>query len=200
MSRKANSTAIGLFVVVGVGLGVLGLVLFTSQNIFHPHEKQILYFNTSLKGLNPGAPVKYRGVTVGKVAEVLIHHNQATDDFSMPVIISVDKKLAQSKSDEQLEIGSETGLNLLIQQGFRGGLDAESLVTGVLYVSLDIVPNPPPAQFHQLTPEYEEIPTVPTSIQQLLANLAHFDLGGLSQRINTLLTHLDSSLGQIDVA
>src|SRR5207237_1574594 len=100
-------------------------------------------------------------------------------DFSMPVIVSIDKKLAQSKSDEQLEVGSEARLSLLIQQGFRGGLDAESLVTGVLYVALDIVPNAPPPQFHQLTPEYQEIPTTPTPLQQLLANLPHLDIGGL---------------------
>jgi len=150
--------------------------------------------------LNPGAPVKFRGVTIGKVAEVLIRHNQASNDLSMPVIVSIDKKLAQSKSDEQLEIGSEARLSLLIQQGFRGGLDAESLVTGVLYVALDIVPNAPAPQFHQLTPEYQEIPTMPTPIQQLLANLAHLDIGGLPQKLNTLVTRLDTILGQLNVA
>src|SRR5713101_6067835 len=124
MSKKANPAVIGVFIVVGSGLAVVGLLLFSSQNLFHPHQKDILYFNASLKGLNPGAPVKFRGVTIGSVSEVLIRHNQASDDFSMPVIIKIDKKLAQSKSDEQLEIGSVSKLNKLIQQGFRGGLDA----------------------------------------------------------------------------
>src|SRR5439155_7080299 len=190
---------IGVFVVVGSGLAVVGLLLFSSQNLFHPRERDILYFNASLKGLNPGAPVKFRGVTIGKVAEVLIRHNQASNDFSMPVIISIDKKLAQSKSDEHLELGSEARLNLLIEQGFRGGLDAESLVTGVLYIALDIAPNAPPPQFHQLTPEYHEIPTMPTHIQQLVANLARFDIGGLSQKLNALLTRLDTSLSQLNI-
>jgi paraquat-inducible protein B len=200
MSKRANPAVIGVFIVVGAGLGVVGLLLFSSQNLFHPRQRQILYFNASLKGLNPGAPVKYRGVTIGKVAEVLIRHNQATNDFSMPVIISIDKKLAQSKSDEQLEIGSKTRLDLLIQQGFRGGLDAESLVTGVLYIALDIVANAPPPEFHQLAPEYEEIPTMPSPIQQLLANLGRIDIGGLSQKLNTLLARLDTSLGQLNIA
>jgi len=124
MSKKANPAVIGLFIVAGVGLAVAGLLLFSSQRLFHPRQMLILYFDATLKGLNPGAPVKFRGVTIGKVAEVLIRHNQATNDFSMPVIVSIDKKLAQSKSDEQLEIGSEARLSLLIQQGFRGGLDA----------------------------------------------------------------------------
>src|SRR5258706_9466352 len=152
MSKKANPTAIGLFLAVGVDLGIAGLLLFSSRSRFHPHHKSILYFNASLKGLNPGAPVKFRGVTIGSVVEILIRHNQASDDFSMPVVIAIDKKLAQVKSDELLEIGSQSKLDQLIQNGFRGRLDAESLVTGVLYVSLDIVPNAPPPVFHQLTP------------------------------------------------
>ena len=131
MSKKANPASIGVFLVAGLALGVAGLLIFSSQNLFHPQQKDILYFNASLKGLNPGAPVKFRGVTVGSVAEVLIRHNQASDDFSMPVIIKIDKKLAQSKSYEQLEIGSEAKLNKLIQQGFRGGSSSEAPVSVV---------------------------------------------------------------------
>ena len=200
MSKKANPTYIGLFFAIGIALAVAALLLFSSRSAFHPQQKDILYFNATLKGLNPGAPVKFRGVTIGSVVEILIRHNQAADDFSMPVIIAIDKKLAQSKSDEMLEVGSQAKLDQLIQHGFRGRLDAESLVTGVLYVSLDIVPNAPPPSFHQLKREYIEIPTMPTDIQQLLANIAHFDAAGLSDKLNALLTRLDKSVGQLDVA
>src|SRR5215467_6534538 len=179
MSQKANPVAVGLFLVFGAMLGIAGVLIFSSRSLFHPRVKEILYFDASLKGLNPGAPVKFRGVTVGSVAEVLIRHNQSSNDFSMPVLISIDKKLAQAKSDESLQIGIRARLDHLIERGFRARLDAESLVTGVLYIGLDIVPNAPPPVFHQLTAEYREIPTLPTDIQQLLANLAHVDLRGL---------------------
>src|SRR5437667_11485309 len=116
MSKKANPASIGVFLVAGLALGVAGLLIFSSQNLFHPQQKDILYFNASLKGLNPGAPVKFRGVTIGSVVEILIRHNQASTDFSMPVIISLDKKVAQSKSDEMLEIGSQAKLDQLISQ------------------------------------------------------------------------------------
>jgi len=200
MSKKANPTSIGLFLAVGLALGVAGLLLFSSRSLFHPQHKDILYFDATLKGLNPGAPVKFRGVTIGSVVEILIHHNQASNDFSMPVVIAVDTKLAQSKSDQLLQVGDQSSLNQLINQGMRGRLDAESLVTGVLYVGLDIVPNVPSPVFHQLTSEYHEIPTVPTDVQQLLANIAHFDVGGLSDKLNGLLTRLDTSLSQLNVS
>jgi len=200
MSKKANPTKIGLFFVIGLALCVAGLLIFSSRSLFHPQQKSILYFNTSLKGLNPGAPVKIRGVTVGSVVEILIRHNQATNDFSMPVIIAIDKKLAQTKSDELLRIGDQSDLEQLVRQGFRGRLESESLVTGVLYVGLEIVPNATAPVFHQLKPEYQEIPTVPSQIQQLLANLSQVDVHGLSENVNRLVVRLDSSLGQLNVA
>jgi paraquat-inducible protein B len=198
MSRKANPTSIALFLIFGLFLAITGLVVFSSRSLFHPHQKEILYFDASLKGLNAGAPVKFRGVTIGTVVEVMIRHNQFSNDFSMPVLVSLDKKLAQSKSDELLQIGDKTRLDRLIRQGFRARLDAESLVTGVLYVGLDIVPNAPPPTLHQLTPEYQEIPTLPSDIQQLLANLAHVDVRGLSDKLNAFLARLDSSLGRLN--
>jgi paraquat-inducible protein B len=200
MSKKANPVSIGLFLIFGLALAVAAVLVFTSRSAFHPRVKQILYFDSSLKGLEPGAPVKFRGVTIGSVVEVLIRHNQFTNDYSMPVLISLDKKLAQGKSDELLQIGSQAMLDHLIQRGFRGRLDAESLVTGILYISLDIVPSAPTPVLHQLTPEYLEVPTLPSDIQQLLSNLAHIDVHGLSEKLNGILTRLDASLSEVNMA
>src|SRR3954470_3943499 len=103
MSKKANPTVIGLFFAGGLVLAVAGLLAFSARSHLHPQVKYVLYFDDSLKGLNPGAPVRFRGVTVGSVADVRIRHNQAANDHSMPVIISVDKELTQAKSDEVLQ-------------------------------------------------------------------------------------------------
>ncbi len=200
MSKKANPTSIGLFLIIGLAVGLTGVLTFSSRSLFHPQQKEILYFDSSLKGLNPGAPVKFRGVTVGSVVELLIRHNQASNDFSMPVLISIDKKVAQAKSDVSLQIGDESRLDFLIRHGFRARLDAESLVTGILYVDLAIVSNAPAPVFHQLSPDYQELPTMPTEVQQLLSNLAHLDVGRLQENLNHVLTHVDSSLSQLNVA
>jgi len=197
--KKANPTTLGLFVVLGLALGVVAVFVFSSRTLFHPMEESILYFDGSLKGLNPGAPVKFRGVTIGKVEHVLIRHNQATNDYAMPVIIAIDKKVAQSKSDDNLQIGSQERLDLLISHGFRARLDADSLVTGVLYVSLDMVRNAPPPAFHQIAPEYHEIPTLPSGVQRFLENLENVDLPGLSIKLNTLLARLDTSVSELDI-
>ena len=198
--KTSNPTALGLFLVIGLVLGMAGVLIFSSGNLFHSQQKSILYFDGSLKGLNPGAPVKFRGVTIGKVDQVVIRHNQAKDDYAMPVIIAVDEKLVQSKSDENLQIGNQTLLNENIRRGFRARLDAESLVTGVLYVSVDIIPDAPPPVFHQIGREYTEIPTLPSQVQLLLDHLEHLDLPGISTKLTAVLSRLDASLGQLDFA
>jgi paraquat-inducible protein B len=197
--KTANPTALGLFLVVGLSVAVAGVLIFSSGTFFHAQQKSILYFDGSLKGLNPGAPVKFRGVTIGKVDQILIRHNQARNDYAMPVIIVVDKKLAQSMSDENLQIFNQAHMNENIRRGLRARLDAESLVTGILYVSLDMVPDAPPPVFHQLRPEYSEITSMPSQVQQLMANLEHFDLPGISAKLSALLTRLDTSLGHLDL-
>ena len=199
MSQKTNPTLIGIFIVAGLALGVLGLAVFGSGNLFTTKEKLILYFESSMKGLNAGAPVKWRGVTIGSVYEVLLRHNQATNDFANPVIVQIDMDILAKKSDQQIDLDNPTFLKERIRQGLRGRLDAESLVTGVLYVELDMVSDASPPVFHQLRAEYPEIPTVPTSIQELLANLGRVDFRGISEKLNALLTRLDDSLAALDL-
>ena len=199
MSKKANPTAIGLFIVIGMALGVLGLIIFSSGTLFSKRQKFILYFDASLKGLSEGAPVKMRGVTIGSVVEVLIRHNQASKDFAMPVIIQIDQRLVREKTDRVFELDLKPQFDAMLRQGLRAKLDSQSLVTGVLNIELAIESDAGPPHFHQLTPQYPEIPTVPTQIQELLANLAHLDISGISEKLNTLLARLDTTLSELNM-
>src|SRR5215471_7487866 len=140
MSKKANPTFIGLFIVVGLGFAIAGVLLFGSWNLFAKTHLCIVYFDDSLNGLNEGAPVKYRGVTIGAVKRVMVRFNQASNDYAMPVIIEVDHKLIQERLGEPVEVFTEAALDERIRRGLRASLQTESLVTGVLYI--DIRPNP----------------------------------------------------------
>jgi paraquat-inducible protein B len=199
MSKKANPASIGLFIVVGAALGVAGLLLFSSSQLFTRSFQCVLYFQGSLNGLNQGAPVKYRGVTIGAVSKVMIHFNQRTNDYSMPVIIDIQENLLRERLEGAHLIESQGDLLTAVGRGLRGSLEAESLVTGVLYVSLDMLTNVPPPTLHQLKKFYVEIPTRPTDIQQLMQNLARVDLKGLEVRLSALITKLDSAIGNLNI-
>ena len=199
MSKKANPTAVGLFIVIGIALGLGGLLLFSSSRLFTATHTCILYFDSSLNGLQHGAPVKYRGVTIGSVQRVMIHYNQATNDFFMPVIIEIQENLLEERLEDASMFKNRTNFEAAVSRGLRGSLEAESMVTGVLYVGLDIVPDAPAPVFHQLKPRYVEIPTRATGIQELMANLAHVDFAGLEQKLSALIEKIDSTLGTLKV-
>ena len=206
MSKKINNTSIGLFIVTGVALGVIGLLLFSSSKMFSKSHYDIIYFNESLNGLNEGAPVKYRGVTVGSVKQVMIHFNQAADDNAMPVIIEIEDNLVRRRLRDEADVllynkvTSEQVREARIKAGLRASLQTESLVTGVLYVDIRINPKAPPAVFHQLEKKYAELPSEETQIQQLFENLGSLDLKSLQTNINGLIIHLDSTVGDLKMA
>jgi paraquat-inducible protein B len=195
MSKKANPTKIGLFIVVGVALGVIGLLLFSSSKLFTPTLDCILYFDESLNGLNEGAPVKYRGVTVGSVKRVMVRYNQATNDYALPVIIQLEEKLINQRLGEPGETFRSKTLDERISLGLRASLQAESLVTGVLYIEVAPHLNAGPPLFHQLVKRYPEVPTEPAQIQQLFNNLASLDVKGIETNMNALLVKLDAVIG-----
>jgi paraquat-inducible protein B len=199
MSKKINTTSIGLFIVTGVALGVIGLLLFSSSKMFTKTREVIVYFNESLNGLSQGAPVKYRGVTIGSVKRVMIRSNQATNDYAMPVIIELDSKLLQERMDDPTTF-TESALEARIGSGLRATLESESLVTGVLYVEMKIHANAPPPVFHQLEKRYPEVPSMPTQIQQLMNNLASLDVKSIETNVNALIVKLDSKIGSLNMA
>jgi paraquat-inducible protein B len=197
MSKKANPTLIGLFILIGLGLLVGGLVLFTSSRLFTPTAKLIVYFDSTLSGLNEGAPVKFQGVTIGSVSRVMIRYNQATNDQAMPVIIELQQDLIRRRIVGPTVFKSIDQLNESVRRGLRAKLETESFVTGVLYVELERETNPPPAVYHQLTQVYPEIPSRQTDIQKLMMNLAKLDLTDLQQKLSALIARADALLASL---
>ncbi len=198
--KKVNTTAIGLFIVTGLGLGVLGLLLFSSLRLFSNTIDVIVYFDSSLNGLNEGAPLKYRGVTIGSVKRVMVRYNQATNDYAMPVILEVQEKLIRERLGEaSTDVFSERNLEHRVRNGLRASLQTESLVTGVLYVDLRHNSDAPPPVFHQLKQVYPELPSEPTQIQELFNNLAKLDLKRIEQNLNSLLSKLETTVEKLNV-
>jgi paraquat-inducible protein B len=197
MSQRTHPTLVGAFILAGLIIGTAGVLVLTGSRWLGSSTPAILYFDASLKGLSPGAPVKFRGVTIGEVRRTMIHFNQATNDVHMPVLIEIHSGLVRQSMDTDLSFSSPGRVKMLTDRGLRGRLEAESLVTGVLYVELDILDPAPPPQFHQQEARYIEIPTAPTRIQQLLSNLASIDLPRLVNRVETVLDHLDGQLSSL---
>src|SRR5215470_2649650 len=174
MGSKANPTLIGAFVVGAIALGVIGLLVFGSGQLFKKTTRVVCFFTGDTMGLNIGAPVKFKGVEVGSVADIRIRISEQTaplsaEDISqgirIPVIIDIDNDKVLSEGARQ-SLDREN-LKLLIHLGLRAQLVSQSMVTGLLLVQLDFHPDAPEVFILPPDSKLVEIPTIPTSMQQI---------------------------------
>ncbi len=169
MGRKANPAVIGAFVVGAVALAVAGILIFGSGRMFKHTSKYVCFFPGTVDGLAVGAPVKFKGVEIGSVVDIRLRLPEqgplpsgATREFRIPVIIETDdERVAAFGGKARRDIKEE------IDRGLRAQLNAQSMVTGLLFVQLAYRPEIPPVL--ELPPDSEiaEIPTIPTTMEQL---------------------------------
>jgi paraquat-inducible protein B len=172
--RKANPALIGGFVLGAVVLGLAAVVLLGSGRFFATRQEFVCFFTGSVDGLNPGAPVKFRGVQIGEVTRMLLRYGEQGNDISLarlPVFIEIDeKRLVQLGSTRAIKLTPER-LDELIKIGLRARLETQSLVTGVLYVGLDLLPDTPDVRMLPRDGPDLEIPTIETTLEQVFASL-----------------------------
>lgn len=158
MSRKANKTAIGIFVTGAVALLVIGISVFGSGMLFKRADKYVLFFDGSVKGLSAGSPVVFRGVKVGNVEQVNLLYSPKTEDVHILVIIDVELSRVKGVPEHVGYPNYEE----LIKHGLRAQLDVQSFVTGQLIVSFDFYQDKP-ARLLGIMNQYPELPTLPMS-------------------------------------
>jgi paraquat-inducible protein B len=190
MSR-ANPAVIGAFVVGAIALIVIGLLVFGGASWFAKRNTYIAYFPGSVKGLNVGAPVDFRGVNIGQVTDIRVVFDPKDVSARIPVVMQLD----QSRIDVVGIVRTGTQMEQLqrmIQAGFRAQLQAQSLLTGLLYVNLDIKPDTPVRLTGGKQP-YPEIPTLPSGMEQLQETA-----GDIAQQLPTVINRLNDLLASID--
>jgi paraquat-inducible protein B len=167
MSRRANPALIGGFVLGGVLLAVIAVVAFGSGQLFRDTQRFISFFEGSVGGLNVGAPVRFRGIEVGSVRDILLdipNVERPGTDLRIAVIYDLDREWVESRG-AAARVADPLDIATLIELGIRAELATESLVTGLKYIALDLDPmNPIATRPVEGTP-YPEIPTVTTGIE-----------------------------------
>jgi paraquat-inducible protein B len=173
VSRKANPTIVGLFVLGSLGLVVAALLVFGSGRLFKTTYEFVMYFDESVAGLDVGAPVEFRGVRVGTVTDIRLLSD--TQDLSLRIPIHVQLEPERWVAVTPLEQTPEEALRMHIDKGMKAQLQSQSLLTGKLKIVLDYVPDQP-AVFRDQEGEHLEIPTIPGKFEQLAKRLEELPL------------------------
>ena len=163
MSKPASKTLVGGFVVGSVALVVAGVVVFGSGKFLEETAKFEMYFEGSVKGLNVGAPVVFRGVKVGTVTDIQLIFDPTDMSIQIPVTVELEPhRITRVRGRPD----PERYLRLLVERGLRARLQLQSLVTGQLMVELDFHPDKPVKLVGGDT-GYPEIPTIPSTLEEL---------------------------------
>lgn len=129
-----------------------------------------LYFNQSLRGLVPGAPVDFLGVTLGEVQSIGVEYKPQNHTVRMPVLVEIfPARLGPGFQGSTNALRGQ--IDGMVRNGLRAQLRSGSLITGKLYVAFDFFPTAKSAHMDWSKPA-PEMPTVPNSLEELQAKLS----------------------------
>ncbi len=141
-------------------------VLYSSLNEareadFNPTLPYLLLFTASVRGLNPQAPVEFRGIRIGTVVGASFNYLPGDPEHRVPVLIKIDPAVLAEQPGGDPEV-AQAFIAQSVKNGLRASLKTGSLLTGQLFVELDFQKNAPPATLASIG-GYDVLPTVPAS-------------------------------------
>ncbi len=198
MSKRADPKLIGGFVVGAIALIIAGIAIFGSGTFFVESKKYVLFFKGSVKGLNVGAPVDFRGVRVGTVRNIKIYLVAENLSLNIPVFIEIDPNRIteiDAGSAESLEVQEHirtgTLMDLMVKKGLRAQLGIQSLVTGQLYVNLDFFPNKP-LRLVNIATKYPQLPTISSPFEEISQTIETLPLEELVNKITRSIAGIEA--------
>jgi paraquat-inducible protein B len=129
----------------------------------------LLHFEGSVRGLSVGAPVDFRGIEIGRVTDINLEFDWKKRVFHIPVLIELEPEKIDWVGKKTMD--RREGMDFLVEKGLRAQLKQGSLITGQLYVALDMYPDATPAKIVWGEP-YAELPTIPTPLEEITRNVS----------------------------
>lgn len=210
MSEEARNFRIGLFVLIAAALFVALLLTFGAGRAFQPRIFLETYMSSSVAGVDKGAPVRFRGVTIGKVADVTFVFNEYPQEMKSQaynyVILVLEITEAVFPGMFQAEDLRAT-VARAAEAGLRARIEPQG-ITGLNYIELDFLD---PALFPALpvewTPRNYYVPSAPGQLQGILdsvnkitRDLEKLNVAELEKSLRELLDNLNTTLRVIEPA
>jgi paraquat-inducible protein B len=176
VSAKTHPRLVGAFVLGAILLVVAAVVLLSTGAWFQTRWHCAVFFPGSVKGLDKGAPVTFRGVKIGEVKEVTPFLSGKEPPIQIEVVLEIRGGVVQvPEGVAPLYAGrsSEGFARELIKRGIRGRMLSASLLTGQRYIDFDFLPQEP-ARVAGISRRYPELPTTPTAMEKLSEKAGQF--------------------------
>jgi paraquat-inducible protein B len=164
----------------------------STQVIYHRTVKVVMYFGESVRGLAVGAPVLLRGIPVGRVTDINLEIDAKTAEIEIPIMVEVEPDRIKI-INKQANMTAKDNIEHLVAKGLRAQLQTGSLITGQLFVALDLFPQSK-IEFHHNNTGYQEFPTTPNPMNQIV-NSAQAIMDKISKLpLETMTTEINKTL------
>ncbi|MGD9231964.1 MAG: MlaD family protein, partial [Desulfobacterales bacterium] len=161
----------------------------------------LLHFEGSVGGLSVGAPVKFKGIKIGEVIDLKLEFDYEAMAFRIPVIIEIEPERIEWTGKQSID--KRRGNEILVEKGLRAQLKKGNLLTGQLYIDVDMYPDEPPRKIIY-GGSYPELPTIPTPIEEItrgvtriVDKLEKLPLEQIGNDLRETLAHLNKSTEQL---
>ncbi len=162
---------------VVIGLGMTGLL--------RSGQRFVVYFDESVQGLDVEAPVKYRGVAIGRVESIRV----AADSHLIEVVLNMNEDFKFSnKVFAQLKIVGITGNMYIELDRFPGDIPLKT-------VQLDF-----PTEFPVIPSRSSDIKQLFHSVDEIVQKIRSVDISGMAKQAKKALGHFDQAVVNADVA
>ncbi|TKI07517.1 intermembrane transport protein PqiB [Martelella alba] len=144
-----------------------------ADSLYTVHKDFLLFFNDSIRGLQPGAPVEFRGIRLGTVAKAPFPLSNAdqtiNDNYQIPVLIRIEPGRFVSMLGANFDFAAR--LQQAEGSGLRAALKSANLLTGSLYVDLDFYPQDKKRAVPKTVDGYPVLPTTSAGLAQIQQKL-----------------------------
>ncbi len=149
----------------------------------------VMFFNGSVRGLQIGAPVEFRGIKIGRVTDINIVEDADSLEIYIPVTVEIEPERVSSLNGQHTDKSAEEIIAYLVERGLKAQLQTGSLLTGQLYVDMEFHPAIE-TRLSGINYTHPELPTIPTtfdeieeSVKQLVAEVKKLPIDDIAQII-----------------
>ncbi len=206
MKSKLNPLAIGMFVLTAAAIAIIAIMVFGAAKFFSDSEMCVSYFSESVHGLDVGAPVKYKGVAIGKVENISIMTGKnIKEESTVAIVYSIDLDLLKRKTKGQVPM-FDNWLEDQISEGMRAKLNYQSIVTGMIYVELDYFAQEnekwsekdPESQYIEIPSAKSGLAEIGKALEKTIMQISSIDFKNIGDHLDATLQTTSQKLEDID--
>ncbi len=185
MPSSKTAFTVGLFTVIGLAIAITSIIWLGMSNYFEKGRNYVAFFDESIQGLDKDSPVKYRGVSIGRVKSVGV----APDATLIEVVMTIEKDM-RLESDMVAQLKSVG-------------------ITGIMFIEIDRKKDNEP-DYHPPISFYTEYPIVVTKpsglkifmdgMDDIRSLINELDARGLSDKLKVTVDKVNQILENTDKA